>query len=125
MKVPVTGSRTVGPFSPGIVAQGRFVFVSGQGSVSDGEILHGTIEEETERALRNVAEVLESAGSTLANVVRCGVFLADINDFRAMNKVYENVMPKPFPARTTVGACLPENVKVEIECVALVPSEWE
>lgn len=57
----------------------------------------------------------------LSDIVRCGVFLADINDFAAMNTVYE----KMFPARTTVGALLPRNIKVEIDCVAILPSDVE
>jgi 2-iminobutanoate/2-iminopropanoate deaminase len=123
MKQAVTGSSLPAPagaYSPGIVAEGRLVFVSGQGPLRDGQIVNGTIEEETEIVLDNLRTVLEAAGATLADVVRVGVFLADLGDFAAMNAVYERVFGAPLPARTTVGAQLP-GIKVEIDCVAVLP----
>jgi 2-iminobutanoate/2-iminopropanoate deaminase len=123
MKQAVTGfslPAPAGAYSPGIVAEGRLVFVSGQGPLRDGQIVHGTIEEETEIVLDNLRTIVEAAGATLADVVRVGVFLADLGDFAAMNAVYERVFPAPLPARTTVGAQLP-GIKVEIDCVAVLP----
>jgi 2-iminobutanoate/2-iminopropanoate deaminase len=122
LKRPVSGTTPGGAYSPGVIAEGRFLYVSGQGPVRDGELVSGTIEEETELVLANIAAVLESAGASLADVVRCGVFLADIDDFAAMNEVYGRTFPEPLPARTTVGAILP-GIKVEIDCVAVLPSE--
>jgi 2-iminobutanoate/2-iminopropanoate deaminase len=122
MKRAVSGSKPAGAYSPGVVAEGRFVYVSGQGPLRDGEPVSGTIEEETEVALSNVASVLSEAGASLADVVRVGVFLADLDDFAAMNEVYARTFPEPLPARTTVGASLP-GIKVEIDCVAVLPED--
>ncbi len=82
--------------------------------------MSGTIEEETTLALENIAAVLKTAGASLADIVRCGVFLADLSDFAVMNAAYERILPKPLPARTTVGATLPLGIKVEIDCVAVL-----
>lgn len=120
-KQPVGGSQPAGAYSPGIVAEGRFVYVSGQGPLRDGLVTGETAEEQTKVALSNLAAVLESAGASLADVVRCGVFLADIGDFAAMDKVYAQTFPPPLPARTTVGAVLP-GILVEIDCVAVLPA---
>ena len=121
-KQMVGGSRPVGSDSPGIVAEGRFVYVSGQGPLRDGEVTGDTIEEQTQIVLANVAAVLESAGAGLADVVQCRVFLADTADFRAMDGVYAQVFPAPLPARTTVGVALPlPGMLVEIDCVAVLP----
>ena len=122
-KQPVGGSEPGGPYSPGIVAEGRFVHVSGQGPFRDGALAGTGIEEQTRVTLDNLAAVLESAGAGLADVVRCGVFLADVRDFDAMNKVYVGTFPQPLPARTTVGAAFPvPGMLVEIDCVAVLPS---
>jgi 2-iminobutanoate/2-iminopropanoate deaminase len=122
-KQPVGGSRPAGAYSPGIVAEGRFVYVSGQGPLRDGAVTGGTIEEQTAVVLDNVAAVLESAGAGLADVVQCRVFLADTADFHAMDGVYSQVFPEPRPARTTVGAALPlPGMLVEIDCVAVLPA---
>jgi 2-iminobutanoate/2-iminopropanoate deaminase len=121
-KRAVSGTTPAGAYSPGVIAEGRFVYVSGQGPQRDGELVIGTIEEETALVLENLATVLAEAGATLADVVRCGVFLADLDDFRAMNEVYGRTFPEPHPARTTVGAHLP-GIKVEIDCVAVLPEE--
>lgn len=127
-KVAQMGKRTVGgttpggAYSPGIVAEGRFVYVSGQAPVRDGVVIGETTAEQTRVVLENVAAVLAGAGAGLADVVRCGVFLADIADFAAMNEVYAQTFPHPLPARTTVGAGL-AGIKVEIDCVAVLPEE--
>jgi 2-iminobutanoate/2-iminopropanoate deaminase len=112
--------RPRGPYSPAIVA-GGFIFVAGQGPVNPktNELELGDIRRETRRTLENIRTILEAAGSSLRDVVRVGVFLADIKDFDAMNEVYREFFPENPPARTTVGAQLP-GIKVEIDCVALV-----
>jgi 2-iminobutanoate/2-iminopropanoate deaminase len=120
-KQAVGGSQPVGAYSPGIVAEGRFVYVSGQGPLRDGVVTGDTIQEQTRVALGNIAAVLASAGASLADVVRCGVFLADMADFRGMNDVYGEIFPDPLLAQTTVGATLP-GVLVEIDCVAVLPA---
>ena len=121
-KRAVGGTQPVGAYSPGIVAEGRFAYVSGQGPLRDGVVSGDTIQEQTRVALGNIAAVLASAGASLADVVRCGVFLADMADFRGMNDVYAEFFPDPLPARTTVGATLP-GILVEIDCVAVPPGD--
>lgn len=124
MKQAVQGTTPAGAYSPGVIAEGRFVYVSGQASLSDGAVVSGTVEEETRRALANLRAVLAEAGADLENVVRVGVYLADIDDFAAMNAVYAEHFPTPLPARTTVGAELP-GIKVEIDCVAVLPESGD
>jgi 2-iminobutanoate/2-iminopropanoate deaminase len=117
----VPGPKPGGPYSPGIVAEGRFVFVSGQGPVRDGVYEQGTIEEETRLALENMLAVLAASGSGPQHVVRCGVWLTDLADFAGMNSVYADVFPDPKPARATVQAQLVVG-RVEIDCIAVVAS---
>jgi len=109
-----------GPYSPAIVS-GGFVFVAGQAAVNPktNELELGSIQAETRRTLDNIKAILEAAGSSMKDVVRCGVFLSDMKNFAAMNKVYAEYFPKNPPARTTVGATLPK-IKVEIDCIAAV-----
>ncbi|HEV2234295.1 MAG TPA: Rid family detoxifying hydrolase [Terriglobia bacterium] len=116
----VSGPRPLGPYSQAIVA-GDFVFVAGQGPINPGnnEMELGDIRAETRRTLENIRAILEAAGSSLRNVVRVGVFLADLNDFAAMNEVYKKFFPVDPPARTTVGVQLPK-IKIEIDCIAWV-----
>jgi 2-iminobutanoate/2-iminopropanoate deaminase len=119
-KDAVGGTRPGGAYSPGIVAQGRFVYVSGQAPVRDGVVTGGSAGDQTRVVIENLAAVLAEAGATLADVVRCGVFLADTGDFDEMNEVYGQMFPHPLPARTTVGAAL-RGFSVEIDCVAVLP----
>jgi len=114
--------KAIGPYSQGIVANG-FVFCSGQIPIdpATGELNNGTIEEQTRQVLKNVAAVLEAAGSSLEEAVKCTVFLQDMNDFAKMNAVYAEFFKAPSPARAAVQvARLPRDVKVEIEAIALV-----
>jgi len=109
----------IGPYSQGIAIDG-FVFCSGQLGLDpgSGEIVEG-IEAQTDRALRNLAAVLDAAGLTLADVVKTTIFLADIGDFTTVNAVYARHMADPPPARSTfaVGA-LPRGALIEIEAIA-------
>jgi 2-iminobutanoate/2-iminopropanoate deaminase len=112
----------LGPYSQAIKA-GGFVYVSGQVPIDPetGEFVAGGIAEQTERVLKNVAAVLEAAGSSLNQVVKTTVFLADMNEFAAMNDVYAKFFTDAPPARATVQAArLPKDARVEIEAVALV-----
>ncbi len=120
-KRAVGGSRPSGAYSAGIVAEGRFIYVSGQGPIRDGVVIGEFAAEQTRVTLDNLAAVLAEAGASLADVVRCGVFLADMADFDAMNQVYADTFPRPLPARTTVGAAL-AGILVEIDCVAVLPA---
>jgi 2-iminobutanoate/2-iminopropanoate deaminase len=109
------------PYSQAIKA-GGFVFVSGQIGLRAGESeLVGGIAEQTEQVFRNLAAILEEAGSGLGRLVKTTVFLADFGDFQAMNEVYARHAGDTPPARATVEvAALPSGAKVEIEAVALL-----
>jgi 2-iminobutanoate/2-iminopropanoate deaminase len=120
-KRAITGLPVAASFSPAIVAEGPLLFVSGQVAMRDGEVVSGSIEEETELAIDNLQTVLRAGGAELSDVVRCGVFLADLGDFAGMDAVYKRIFPEPLPARTTVGVALP-GFKIEIDCVALLRS---
>lgn len=116
----LSGPRPLGPYSQAIVA-GDFVFVAGQGPLNpaNNEMELGDIRSETRRTLENIRAILEASGSSLRDVVRVGVFLADLNDFAAMNEVYKKFFPVDPPARTTVGVQLPK-IKIEIDCIARI-----
>jgi 2-iminobutanoate/2-iminopropanoate deaminase len=112
----------IGPYSQAIRI-GNLVFCSGQIPIdpATGEFVSGGIKEQTEQVLKNLTAVLESAGATLQNVVKTTVFLADMNDFAAMNEVYARFFSDNKPARSTVQAArLPRDAKVEIECIAII-----
>jgi 2-iminobutanoate/2-iminopropanoate deaminase len=114
--------KAIGPYSQGIVANG-FVFCSGQIPIdpATGDLHTGTIEEQTRLVLKNLGAVLEAAGSSYDDCVKCTVFLQDMNDFAKMNGVYAEFFKAPSPARAAVQvARLPRDVKVEIEAIALV-----
>lgn len=111
----------IGPYSQAIEANG-FIFASGQIAIdpSTGELITGGVEEQTRLVLTNLSSVMEAAGSSLENVVKCTVFLKDMNDFSKMNAVYEEFFDAPYPARAAVEvARLPKDVQVEIEAIAV------
>ena len=117
--------QAIGPYSQAVVANG-FVFASGQIPIdpATGQFVEGGIREQTEQVLRNVSKLLEAAGTSLARVVKTTVFLADMNDFAAMNETYARFFGENPPARSTVQAArLPRDARVEIEVVALAGSE--
>ena len=112
--------QAIGPYSQAVRA-GGFVFASGQIPLdpATGELVNGSIAEQTEQVLRNLSAVLETAGTGLDRVVKTTVFLADMNDFVAMNEVYGRYFSKDAPARATVEAArLPRDARVEIEAIA-------
>lgn len=111
----------IGPYSQAIKA-GNMIFVSGQIPIDPqtGEFVSDKIAEQTEQVLKNLSAVLDAAGATLQNVVKTTVFLADMNDFAAMNEVYAKFFSANKPARATVEAArLPRDARVEIECIAV------
>jgi 2-iminobutanoate/2-iminopropanoate deaminase len=112
--------RPLGVYSQAIVVDG-FVFLAGQGPINPktNQMELGDIRSEVRLTLRNLQAILAAAGSSLKDIVRIGVFLADLNDFAAMNEVFKEFFPENPPARTTVGAQLPK-IKVEIDCIARV-----
>ncbi len=110
----------LGPYSQALKA-GGFVWCSGQIPIdpATNTITAQTIEEQTRQAITNLKGVLEAAGTSLKNVVKTTVFIKDMNDFAALNKVYAEMFGETKPARSCVEvARLPKDVKVEIECVA-------
>ena len=114
----------VGAYSQGIIANG-FVFTAGQIPLvpETKQMVEGGIKEQTRQSLQNITGVLEAAGTSMANVVKTTVFLADINDFAEFNAVYSEFFPENPPARSTVQAGgLPVGALVEIEAVALLES---
>ncbi len=116
--------QPAGPYSPAVVFD-RLVFVSGQGAKvpGTGRLAGADIESQTEQVLKNIAAILAAAGSSLACVLRCGVFLTDMTDFARMNGVYGRVFGQNRPARTTVQvASLPTpGLRVEIDAIAYIP----
>ncbi len=117
------GALPQGPYSQAIVAEGPLVFVSGQGPVdpATGEMQFGSFREQAELTFQNITTLLEEAGTSWANVVRVGIFLADLGDFAELNEVYERYLTKPYPARTTVGVTLPAKMRIEVDCFAVIP----
>jgi 2-iminobutanoate/2-iminopropanoate deaminase len=112
--------KPIGPYSQAVI-EGDFIFVAGQGPINPGTggLELGNVRLETKRVFENLRAVLEAAGSSLDHVVKCNVYLRDINDFTAMNEVYATYFTAPFPARTTIQAgALPGGIAVEIECIA-------
>jgi 2-iminobutanoate/2-iminopropanoate deaminase len=123
MRTPIQTDKApkpIGPYSQGII-QGDFIFVAGQGCANPatGKLELGDVRTETRRVFENMKAILEAGGSSLDKVVKCNVYLRDINDFAAMNEVYGSYFKPPYPARTTIQAgALPGGIAVEIECIA-------
>jgi 2-iminobutanoate/2-iminopropanoate deaminase len=112
--------QAIGPYSQAIASAG-LVFCSGQVGLDPktGQLVQGGIREETRRVLENLAAVLQAAGSSMATVLRCTVYLKNMSDFAAMNEVYGRFFTADPPARATVEvARLPKDALVEIDCIA-------
>lgn len=110
----------IGPYSQGIEV-GNLVYTSGQIPIdpATGVFAEGGITEQTRQSLNNVKAILEEAGLTMNNVVKTTVFMADMNDFAAMNSVYAEFFAEPYPARSAVAVkTLPKGALVEIEVIA-------
>jgi len=113
--------QAIGPYSQAMKV-GDFIFTSGQIALTpNGVMVQNDIELQTAQVMKNLKAVLEAAGSSLQNVVKTTIFLADMDDFAAVNAVYEKWFDGHKPARSTVAVkTLPKNALVEIECIALV-----
>lgn len=109
------------PYIPVVVTDARLTFVSGQIPFRNGVLVAGGIEEQTTAALQNIAAILDSVGATLADVIRCGVFVHDLAELPGFNKAYVEMFGDQLPTRTAVGAVLP-GYKVEIDCIAVISS---
>ena len=113
--------KAIGPYSPAVRA-GQLVFLSGQVPMdpTSGNLVDGDIAAQTRRVFENLGALLTAAGLSFGNVVRTTVFLADMNDFAAMNQVYATYFSEPYPARSTVQvARLPKDARVEIDLIAV------
>lgn len=125
MKKPIStehAPKAIGPYSQAIVANG-VAYLSGQIPTDPhtGQMVEGSIEQQTERVFENLRAVLEACGASFETVVKTTVFLKDMNQFAMMNEVYARYFPANPPARSTVQAAkLPRDVSVEIDCIALV-----
>ncbi len=125
-RTPITSSGAppaIGPYSQAVRA-GDFVFVSGQIPLdpATGELIDGDVAAQTQRVLRSLDAVVRAAGATLDDVVKTTVYLADMNDFVAMNRVYATWFAAPAPARAAVEvARLPKDVRVEIDAIVRLP----
>ena len=112
----------IGPYSQAVAA-GQVLFVSGQIPLdpSTGELVDGSIGDQTHRVMRNIGEILSAAGASFDDVMRTTIFLADMNDFAAVNDVYGSHFTPPAPARATFQvAKLPKSARVEIDAIALL-----
>ena len=128
MKTPLNvadAPKAIGPYSQAQVVRlhggGRLVFTAGQVGLDpkSGEIVAGGVSEQTAQVMKNLSAVLAGAGLTLADIVKTTVYLADMQEFQAMNEVYGRHFPEAPPARTTIAAAgLPRGARVEIEAVA-------
>lgn len=125
-KVQTGGApAAIGPYSQAI-AHGGLIFTAGQIPLDPAtmQLVEGDVAAQTERVMQNLTAVLEAAGASLASVVKTTVFLADMNDFAAMNEVYGRWFGDHAPARSTVEvARLPRDARVEIECIAVAGAQ--
>jgi len=115
--------QAIGPYSPAIKA-GNLLFISGQIPLdAGGSLVGGDIAAQTEQVMRNLTALLAAAGASFSNVARTTVYLADMNEFAAMNAVYGRFVADPPPARATVEVSrLPRDVRVEIDLIAVLGS---
>jgi len=112
--------KAIGPYSPALRA-GQLLFISGQVPFdpATGNLVGGDIQAQTRRVLQKLGARLEAGGLSFQAVVRTTVFLADMNDFAAMNEVYQTFFSEPYPARSTVQAArLPRDARIEIDLIA-------
>lgn len=113
--------KAIGPYSQAVRA-GDTVYTSGQIPLdpATGELVGGDITAQTRRVFDNIGAVLEAAGASFADVVRVGIYLADLGDFGAVNDVMKQYFDEPYPARSTIGvAALPRGAAVEIDVIAV------
>jgi len=111
----------IGPYSQAVLS-GDTLYVSGQIGIDQyiDALINETIEKETEQVMKNMGYILEEAGMGFENIVKCSIFISDMNDFSKINSVYATYFNEAPPARETVEvSTLPKNVNVEISCIAI------
>ncbi|HWQ17110.1 MAG TPA: Rid family detoxifying hydrolase [Sulfolobales archaeon] len=115
--------KPAGPYSPGIIASGRILFISGQIPIdpSTGELVREPFARAVEVVLKNIGAIVRSAGGDLDNIVKVTAYLTDMSKFQEFNEVYQRFFKPPYPARTTIQvAGLPRNSPIEIEAIAIL-----
>lgn len=112
---------STGHYSAGLLA-GDLLFISGQGplDLKTGEVIHGSIEEETALTLSHIKKITEAAGGSIENLVKCTVHLEDIKEFDRFNKAYADFLGDTRPARTTVQSVLADGIKIEIDAIVKI-----
>ena len=122
-RISPPGANPRGPYSPAVRA-GGFIYVSGQTAVdpATNQQIKGDVKAETRQVLNNIKGILEGVGSSMANVVKCSVFIKEGSDFAAMNEVYAEFFGENKPARSTIVCGFAADIKVEIDCVAYQPA---
>ena len=113
--------KAIGPYSQGKVI-GNYIFTSGQIPLKpDGELIENNFHEECKQVLQNLNFILEKSGSNLNNVIKLTVYLTDLNNFTILNKIFEEVFTKDYPARSTIEVSkLPMNARIEIEAIGYI-----
>jgi 2-iminobutanoate/2-iminopropanoate deaminase len=112
----------IGPYSQAILS-GQTLYISGQIAINpqSGNLISDSIENETHQVMKNIGAILDAAGTDYSNVVKCSIFVSDMNDFSAINGVYGSYFDANPPARETVEvSTLPKHVNVEISCIATI-----
>lgn len=122
--IPKGGAKPLAPYSPGI-RLGNLVFTSGQIGLDPqtGKLVNGGVVPETRQALNNMSQILESAGSSLSQVVKVTVYLKDIKDYGRVNQVYAEFFDEKPPARAIIQGDLPANASVEFDSIAVVGTQ--
>jgi len=112
---------STGAYSAGVIKNG-LLFISGQGPLDlrTGEVIHGTIEEETLLTLSHIKKIIEAAGGTIEDIMKCTVHLKNIEDFDRFNDAYASFFTGIRPARTTVQSVLSDGIKIEIDAIAMI-----
>ena len=113
--------KPIGPYSQAI-KHGNMIFISGQIAIDyqNNNIINENIAKETETVMKNIMSILKESGCNFQNIVKCSIFLSDMNLFDEVNKIYSKYFSHPFPARETVEVSkLPKNVNVEISAIAI------
>jgi 2-iminobutanoate/2-iminopropanoate deaminase len=119
---PEDAPKPIGPYTPGVIAAGEMILTSGQVGFDPAtqKLVDGGVSAQTQQALTNVQRILDAAGASLTDVVRCTVYLTDMAHFAEMNAVYATFFPENPPTRSTVAvAALPANALVEIDAIAV------
>ena len=112
---------STGAYSAGVLKNGM-LFISGQGplDLSTGEVIHGTIEEETLLTLSHIKKIIEAAGGTIDDIMKCTIHLESIKNFDRFNAAYATFFKEIRPARTTVQSVLSDGIKIEIDAIAII-----